>query len=117
MGSGWTHPVVVIFALSGVLLVWLLVPIFYEPYRDNQIIKNGRSASARILKVERTGVSVNDEPQVWLDLMVMPEDDTPAFQGRTKGVISLLSIPRFQPGGIIKVSYMPSTREIALVSH
>ena len=69
-------------------------------------IKNGVTASARVLQVRDTGVSVNDNPQVALLVEVMPRDGSP-FQAEVKTLVSRLNAALVQPGIEAVVVYDP----------
>jgi hypothetical protein len=73
-------------------------------------IKNGVTASARVLDVRDTGVSVNDNPQVELLLEVRPRDRAP-FQARARKLISRLNAGMVQPGMSAEVIFDPLNPE------
>jgi len=75
--------------------------------QTRELQKTGQPAKAVILKISDTGVTVNDDPVVWLDLEVHP-DNGPEFKARTKCLISRLDVPQFQPGLTIPVRYDPA---------
>ena len=66
---------------------------------------SGRPARAIIKKYTWLGAYVNgNNPFVELELEVLP-DSSPAFSGKTKGVIAEASVSKFQPGCEIFVKY------------
>jgi hypothetical protein len=69
-------------------------------------IRNGVTATARVLKVRDTGVSINDNPQVGLLLEVTPLTEA-AFQAEGKLVVSRLNAALVQPGVAAEVRYDP----------
>lgn len=69
-------------------------------------IKNGITAQARVLKVWDTGVSINDNPQIGLELEVSPPGGSP-FQVEAKTVVSRLNAALVQPGVTAEVLYDP----------
>ena len=75
--------------------------------QTKELQKSGTTASAVILRISDTGMTVNDDPVAWLDLEVRP-DSAPAFQARTKCLIPRLDVPQFQPGRTIPVRYDPA---------
>jgi len=75
--------------------------------QTRELQKTGQPAKAVILRISDTGMTVNDDPVVWLELDVHP-DAAPVFQARTKCLISRLDVPQFQPGCTIQVRYDPA---------
>ena len=67
---------------------------------------NGLPASGRVLKIWETGVRVNDNPVVGFLLEIHAEGIAP-YEAETKALISILWIPRIQPGEIMPVKYDP----------
>ncbi len=86
--------------------------------KDNDaIMLSGKSAKAIITKNTFLGVNVNgNNPYVELELEVLPEN-TPAFHGKAKGVISEASIPKYQPGCTIFVKYDLYDNSKVVVDH
>jgi hypothetical protein len=70
------------------------------------IIAVGQSASGRILRLVDTGTSINDNPVVEFVLEVTPQDGI-AYQARTKGLVSRLDVPAFQPGRVVPLKVDP----------
>lgn len=111
MGIGFT---VMICLIVGVVTVAsLAIPgfIFYKLFKNKQaadkIRATGVAAQAQILALADTGMKINDNPRVQLTLMVHPPGGTP-YQAVTTLTISMLAIPRFQPGAWIPVKYDPA---------
>jgi len=79
-----------------------------------QIRAVGVSAQATVVQIWDTGVTVNDDPVVGFLLDVAPEG-RPAFQARTKALVSRLAVPRVQPGAQLRVMFDPKdTTRVAL---
>jgi PDZ domain len=73
--------------------------------RDLQ--RTGTSAQGEILSIGETGLTVNDDPVITLDVEVRPAD-RPPYQATIKRLlVSRLDIPQFQPGMIIPVRFDP----------
>jgi len=66
----------------------------------------GFPASAKILDIEDTHWTVNDDPVVSFLLEIQPEGKQP-YQARTKIVISRVKVAQFQPGAIVPVRIDP----------
>jgi hypothetical protein len=71
---------------------------------ERELLATGAAAPARILSVGQTGMYVNNQPQVQILLEVSPPDG-PAYQATVNKVISMLQIPRIQPGLVVDVRY------------
>ena len=67
----------------------------------------GVAAPAEILRLWDTGITVNHDPVVGLEVEVRPAD-RPAYRARIeKTLISRLDVPQFQPGKVIQVRFDP----------
>ena len=71
-----------------------------------EVRANGLPASGKVLKIWETGVRVNDNPVVGFLLEVHAEGIEP-YEAETKALISILWIPRIQPGEVLPVKYDP----------
>ena len=67
----------------------------------------GVPAQAEILSIGETGLTVNDNPVITLDVEVRPAD-RPPYRGTIKRLlVSRLEVPQFQPGRVIPVRFDP----------
>lgn len=71
-----------------------------------RIRKVGKRASAQILEIWDTRISVNDDPVVGFKLRVHPEN-ADSYVAETTGLISSLHVPQIQPGAIVQVAIDP----------
>jgi hypothetical protein len=69
-------------------------------------IKNGVKTTARVLEVNDTGVTINDNPQVGLKLELRTQEGA-RLEVETKTVVSRLSVSNVQPGILAHVMYDP----------
>jgi PDZ domain len=67
----------------------------------------GVSAQAAILSIGETGLTVNDDPVITLDVEVRPADRPPYHATIKRLLVSRLEIPQFQPGRVIPVRFDP----------
>lgn len=67
---------------------------------------NGLPASGKVLKIWETGVRINNNPVVGFLLEIHAEGIEP-YEAETKGLISILWIPRIQPGEMLPIKYDP----------
>jgi hypothetical protein len=74
--------------------------------------QTGIAAEAEILHVWDTGITLNDDPVVGLEVEVQPAEGEPFRAEIPRSVISRIAIPRFQPGGRIAVRYDPQNHSL-----
>ena len=72
-----------------------------------QIRAEGLPATAKVLSIWDTGVMLNNNPVVGFLLEVYAEGLAP-WQAETRALISILEIPRIQPGAVLPVMYDPN---------
>ncbi len=82
----------------------------------NKLMKTGVSASARILQVSDTGVTVNNSPQIKLLLEVTPPSGMP-YQVETKELISRLSTSSFQVGNVLPVKVDLDNKNLVAIDY
>jgi hypothetical protein len=75
--------------------------------RAQHLMANGRVGQATITHVTDTGVTVNDNPQVQIALMVAM-DGAPAYAASVTQVISRLAVANFRPGATVPVRVDPA---------
>ena len=69
---------------------------------------HGIPAQARILKLWDTGITVNNDPVVGLQVEVTPADRAPYIATIERALISRLDVPRVQPRSVIPVRFDPN---------
>jgi hypothetical protein len=69
--------------------------------------ETGTPATARIVKIWDTGITVNDDPVIGLEVEVSREDGSVYTATIPKSLISRLDIPQFQPGLPVSVRIDP----------
>ena len=67
----------------------------------------GTPATARILKLWDTGITVNDDPVIGLEVEIPREDGSVYTATIPKSLISRLDVPQFQPGLTVGVRIDP----------
>jgi hypothetical protein len=77
-----------------------------EGHRARYLMANGRQGSATIEAIRDTGLTVNDNPTVELELSVSLEGSA-AYGVTHKQTISRIAIPSFQPGATVPVRVDP----------
>jgi hypothetical protein len=77
--------------------------------KDLQV--TGTAAPAEILRLWDTGITMNKDPVIGLEVEVRPADRPPYTAKIEKSLISRLDIPQFQPGKVIQVRFDPKAPE------
>ena len=70
------------------------------------ILATGKPATATIVGISDTGVTINQNPVVAFDLEVQPDNAAP-FRAHTKALVSRLDVPQIQPGRKVPVKFDP----------
>jgi hypothetical protein len=76
---------------------------------------NGRPGTATIAAIRQTGVVVNENPQVELDLQVQVDAGAP-YGVTHKQVIAMIAIPQFQPGCVVPVKVDPDDPQSLIIA-
>jgi hypothetical protein len=101
--AGFLMPLLL--ALAGLALGCAMFDTGMSEARALQTV--GVPAQAEILAIGETGLTVNDDPVIRLDVEVRPAD-SPAYKATIKRLlVSRLEIPQFQPGRVIPVRFDP----------
>ena len=69
--------------------------------------ETGESATARILEIWDTGMTVNDDPVIGLRVEVSRADGSVYTTTIAKSLVSRVHIPQFQPGSTVPVRIDP----------
>ena len=110
----------IICAIIGISLplfitILILVRFIINNAERKKILKIGKSAKGTIISIKQTGMYVNQQPEILINIKVEPEGE-PAFEAKIKKIVSLLSIPQIQPGQTVTVKYDPNNHsKIALI--
>ena len=70
------------------------------------ILAIGKPASASIIDISDTGITINQDPVVAFVLEVHPEHAA-TFRANTKALVSRLDVPQIQPGRTVPVKFDP----------
>ncbi|HEY6321535.1 MAG TPA: PDZ domain-containing protein [Thermoanaerobaculia bacterium] len=91
--------------LSGLALGCSMFDTGMSEAKDLQRV--GVSAQAEILSIGETGLTVNANPVITLDVEVRPADRPPYRATIKRLLVSRLEVPQFQPGRVIPVRFDP----------
>jgi hypothetical protein len=96
-------------ALLAVSLVACAVIDRFSGVSDaKELQQTGVPARATILKIWDTGMTVNDDPVVGLQVEVTPDGGPPYIATIKKALISRIDVPQFQPEKVIPVRVDPT---------
>jgi hypothetical protein len=91
-------------------------PLLIKPMMTGaKLRKNGVAATAKIIQVSDTGVTLNNSPQVKLLLEVTSPTGT--YMVETKQYISRLQTAMYQPGAILPVLVDPNDRDMISINY
>jgi hypothetical protein len=85
-----------------------------EGMRAQHLMANGRAGAATITGLRDTGVTINDNPTVELDLSVSLDGGEP-YAVTHRQTISRIAIASFQPGATVPVRVDPADRSSLLM--
>jgi hypothetical protein len=69
--------------------------------------ETGVAAEAVIVRIWDTGITVNDDPVIGMEVEVYPAEGKPWRATIPKSLISRLDIPQFQPAQTVQVRFDP----------
>lgn len=84
---------VVILLITFIPMLFSLGKIFGGWQQTQQLLATGEPAQARVLQLQDTGTTVNDNPQIEVLLEVRPAN-RPPYQVQTQCFVSRLRIPQ-----------------------
>ncbi|HEY6761161.1 MAG TPA: hypothetical protein VI318_16815 [Baekduia sp.] len=82
--------------------------------KAQHLAANGRAGAATITAIRDTGITINDNPTVELDLSVSLDGGEP-YAVTHRQTISRLAIPTFQPGATVPVRIDPADRTSLMI--
>ena len=107
MMTGIIVVVVIVVSLASFIPMILIFGKFFKRQAATaKLMQTGEAAQGQILSIQETGTRINDQPEVAVALMVMRPGQAP-YQVQTTVVVSMLMIPRLQPGMTVPVKVDP----------
>lgn len=94
---------------TGGLLIAVGLVLAYASWRvhnKDRLHENGLAGTARILRMQQTGIWMNNNPLVVLDLDVSVPDE-PTYQVRHREVVPQIALGRLTQGGSLQVRVDP----------
>ena len=98
--------VIVISLASFIPMIFIFGKFFKRQAATAKLMQTGEAAQGQILSIQETGTRINDQPEVAVALMVTRPGQAP-YQVQTTIVVSVLMIPRLQPGMSVPVKVDP----------
>ncbi len=102
-------------------LIFLLIPIYviytflYVPYqKENKLLEKGILATGTLLKVEETGNTFNDKPELNLFFEVLNSKGE-KWKATATQVISFVDLYKIIPGNKFQVKYNPENKSEILI--
>jgi hypothetical protein len=86
-----------------------------EAHKAQHLMANGRQGTATITAVRQTGMLVNDNPQIEMDLQISLDGTSP-YAATHRQVVALIAIPGFQPGATVPVRVDPQDLQSLIVA-
>lgn len=68
-----------------------------------------------VVSLARTGLSVNDQPQLLITLDVDTQDGR-TYRAQAKQIVDLTEMPAVQPGSLLPVRYLPGSDKVVLAT-
>ena len=109
--SGWG----LYFLPFGVILAFVTGRAVCYELHEGPILRDGTPAKARVLRIEPTGSSINDDLRVRIDLQVEPTGQE-AYRAEVVTFMHPVHFPRYQPGALVDVRIDPEEpKDVVLV--
>lgn len=101
---------IIIALVVGIMGTTFWKVLFRPMMISNRLAKVGVGATAKVMEVKDTGVTVNNSPQIKLLLEVTPPNGQP-YLVETKQLISRLQTAMYQEGTILQVLIDPNDKD------
>jgi len=109
----------VIIIASSVLVYFVcsvtVFPLLQISRMKKRLMREGIEAEAILLNMEQTGLYVNDQPQIKLQVQVHPQTGR-NFVSEVREVLTLIDLSQLRIGSTLKVKYNPAnTKEVMVL--
>jgi hypothetical protein len=88
--------------------------IFRGMMRNRRVLKTGEPGTARVLKMSETGVTVNNNPMVKLEVEVTPQRGS-SYITTTRVLVSRLNPMMYGPGRVVAVKIDPKDPMVVVI--
>ncbi len=91
-----------VIGILGLIFTYMWMMFFRDMWRTRRVLKNGEPGRARVLRMFETGITINDNPMVKLEMEVTPQRG-PTYIATSKTVVSRLNPMMYGPGTVVAV--------------
>jgi hypothetical protein len=107
--------IAIILAFIYIIFSYTLFPVIRLALINKRLAREGVEADAILLDMEKTGVYVNRQPQVRMQVQVQPLTGR-NFVSEVRQVFTAFDLKRLRIGTSIKVKYNPmNTKEVMIL--
>ena len=110
--------IIIIAVVTGILYFVLsrtLFPLLQISKMKRRLMNEGVEAEAVLLNMEQTGLYVNNQPQIKLQVQVQPLTGR-NFVSEVREVLTLIDLSQLRIGSTLKVKYNPiNTKEVMVL--
>lgn len=103
-----------VISIIGLVSTLLWFVFLKDMWRDRRVLKTGEPATARVLRMFETGITINENPVVKLELEVTPQRGS-TFVTMSKTMVSRLNPMMYGPGTVVSVKIDPLDPKVAVV--
>jgi hypothetical protein len=108
-------PMAIIFVVTGAIMIVVSFIVGRSTAASQAVAEHGQLGSARIMGLTQTGMTLNDQPQIGMDLEVtVPGLST--YRVTHKEFVPFLFLSRLQPGGVLAVRVDPAKPQKVVVA-
>lgn len=108
------YSIIALSILFALTFIFFIGSIVISQKSKNNLLKKGKEAPAKIIRVYETGTTVNNSYMVGFDLEVMPKNAV-KFNTTIEQLISRLRIHEFEVGNKVLVAYDPETQDAIIL--
>lgn len=110
---------IVIIAVTAAIMYLVfrvtLIPLLKVSRMKKRLMQEGVEAEAVLLNMEQTGLYVNNQPQIKLQVQVQPNSGR-NFVSEVREVLTLIDLSQLRIGSTLKVKYNPAnTKEVMVL--
>ena len=101
-------------SLMVLAMIFLLGSMLYSSIKNKELMNDGKSASATIVKIEPTGQTVNNYYVGMSFLLDVKPINEPSFQARAEKLIPMPMLAQYHIGSLVNVKFDPKSQAVAI---
>jgi hypothetical protein len=101
-------------SILGLIFTYMWFMFLRDMWRTRRVLKHGAPGTARVLRMFETGITINDDPMVQLEMEVTPQRG-PAYIATSKTVVSRLNPMMYGPGIVVAVKIDQQDPQLVVV--